>query len=61
MNFTRADLEDMVGSEMIKDAQSLLLTGEMVLTFSYWSGFFIASFNFVIFLLACVLYGKVRG
>ena len=59
MNFTRSDLDAIVGLKTTQDLHSLFETGEMVLTISYWSGFFISSFNFIIFSLACVLYMKV--
>ena len=47
-------------SEDIDALRSLLYHEKMFLKFSYYSGFIIATFNFIIFIIAAILFVKVR-
>ena len=47
-------------SEDIDALRSLLYHEKMFLKFSYYSGFIIATFNFIIFIIAAILFAKVR-
>ena len=46
-------------AEDLQDLRQLIHHEKIFLTFSYYSGYFIAAFNFIIFLFSMILYIKV--
>ena len=46
-------------AEDLQDLRQLMHHEKIFLTFSYYSGYFIAAFNFIIFLFSMILYIKV--
>ena len=48
-----------MGVDEVEHLEHLLETGEIVLSISYLSGFFLSGLNALIFMLACALYNKV--